>query len=223
MQGADHGDPEHPRDQLADAAREMRQLPGAHQRALSAGRARHRNTLGLHCVALRIRRRHRCGAGVHVVPDRAHDDRLRHAIPSGCADLPAAVARAHREPVAPGLGRRRNTRGTARQHHRRCRRLSQLVGCVLGLQMAHRQGRHGLRRLQAVRRARRLAGLADAAAHHRAGLGRRRHLRHRGHDSPAQGPRYRDGLRPIPRNRRLGRSGGRQRPRQPLLFLLPTD
>ena len=50
--------------------------------------------------------------------------------------------------------------------------------------LAHRQGRHGLRRLQAVRRARRVAGLADAAAHHRVRLGRRRGVRRRG-DDPA--------------------------------------
>ena len=58
---------------------------------------------------------------------------------------------------------------------RRGGRLSRAVDRVLGIQARHRQGRHGLRRLQAARRDRRLARLEDAAADDPALLaGRRR-------------------------------------------------
>ena len=51
-----------------------------------------------------------------------------------------------------------------RRGDRRGRRLPSLWLVYWGFKLAHRQGRHGLRRLQAARRARRLARLEDAAA-----------------------------------------------------------
>jgi dephospho-CoA kinase len=53
------------------------------------------------------------------------------------------------------------------------------VGRLQGLQAADRQGRHGLRRLQAVRRARRLVRRRGAGAHHPDGVHHRRGDRHR--------------------------------------------
>ena len=58
LQGADHGAAEHSGGELAGAARQVRQLQDADQRALPAGGARHRHVLGLRGLALRLRRRH---------------------------------------------------------------------------------------------------------------------------------------------------------------------
>ena len=57
VQGTDQGLAEHPGDQLARAARPLRRLPGAHFRALSAGRARDRPAVRRGGLALR---RHGC-------------------------------------------------------------------------------------------------------------------------------------------------------------------
>ena len=126
------------------------------------------------------------GAGVHLVPDRADDDRLRHAVPARPLTYPLLwlgliVSLWHpvgrrRVPVAP----RDSIIGAAAGY------LS-LWSVYWLFKLHHRQGRHGLRRLQAVRRARRLAGLEDAAAHHRVRLGRGRGGRHRGHDPRSAG------------------------------------
>ena len=179
VQGAHHGAAEHPGGELAGAARQMR----AAARTRSARVIRWWNSptgvlSGFIAWQFGFGLAARGRAGVHLVPDRADDDRLRHAVPARLAHLPAAVARPAGEPLASGLGRRRALPvGPRDSHHRRGRRLSQPVERVLAVQAAHRQGRHGLRRLQAAGRARRLARLADAAAHHRVRLGRRRGVR----------------------------------------------
>ena len=95
--------------------RQVRQLQGADQRALSAGGARHRRAVGLRRLALRLRLHGAGRAGVHLAADRAHDDRLRHAVPARLAHLSAAVAGAAREPLAPGLGCRRAARSDLRE------------------------------------------------------------------------------------------------------------
>ena len=62
----------------------------------------------------------------------------------------------------------------AERRDRRRRRLPVAVGGLLAVQADPRQGRHGLRRLQAAGGARRVARLADAAADRAAVVGRRR-------------------------------------------------
>ena len=66
---------------------------------------------------------------------------------------------------------------------RRDRGLPVAVDDLLAVQADPRQGRHGLRRLQAAGRARRLARLADAAADRAAVVGRRRRDRHHARSS----------------------------------------
>ena len=100
----------------------------------------------------------------------------------------------------------RPVRAAARRGHRRDRGLSGAVGDLLAVQADPRQGRHGLRRLQAAGRARRVARLADAAADRPAVVGRRRVHRH--HAGRVQGPRPQHSarLRSVSRDRRRDRA-----------------
>ena len=98
---------------------------------------------------------------------RAHVHRLRHAAPAGRPHAAAAVGRAARQPVGLFVA-------AARGGHRRDRGLPVAVVDLLAVQADPRQGRHGLRRLQAAGGARRVARLADAAADRPAVVGGRR-------------------------------------------------
>jgi putative FmdB family regulatory protein len=75
--------------------------------------------------------------------------------------------------------------------------LCAVVG-LLGVQADDRQGGHGLRRFQAARCARRLAGLGDAAADHSALVTARRGGRHRADRGRQTRAPYPDPFRPLP-------------------------
>ena len=92
------------------------------------------------------------------------------------------------------------------QHHRRGRGLPEPVERLSSVQAAHRQGRHGLRRLQAVRRAGRVARVADAAVDHPAVGVHRRRGRHRPDRRARARSQHADSVRPVPRRRGLDRA-----------------
>ena len=162
LQGADHRAAEHPGGELARAGAQVRQLQGADQRALSAGRAVHRPrcrgsspgtsaTAALALAALLF---------TWFLIALTMIDFDTQCLPDQLT-YPLLWLGLLAQPVAPGVGRRAP---------RRSRRADSIIGAMcgylssverlLGLQADHGQGRHGLRRLQAVRRLRRLVGLA---------------------------------------------------------------
>ena len=181
----DHGGAEHSGHQLPVAQGQVRELRRAASRcairssssarrssprwspgsSASSGTRARRSLLTWVLIAL-TRHRHRSSAAA-----RQHD------AAAGVA-RPAAQPRAD-DPVDRTAGR------SALQHHRCGGRLSEPVERLSRVPPAHRQGRHGLRRLQAVRRARRVARLADAAADHPAVRVHRRRGRHP-HDRAAR-------------------------------------
>ncbi len=133
------------------------------------------------------------------VPHRADRHRCGPPVAAGRADAATAVARPAREPLARSAacatGRMRDALIGAAAGY------LVAVGRVPALPAGHRQGRHGLRRLQAVRRDRRLARLADAAAG-AAPLRRGRcRGRHRADRRAAPRPRRADSFRAVPRGR----------------------
>ena len=169
LQGADHGLAEHPGGQLAGAARTLRGLQdhdlGALSRwwnsppaLLSAWVAWHfgfgapaacalAGDLGL--IAL---------TGIDIDHQLLPDNITLPLMWAGL--LAAVVDRPDRRAAPAGVA--------ARCHHRRGGGLFEPVAGVPRLSPGHRQGRHGLRRFQAVRRPGRLAGLEAAAAGHSA-------------------------------------------------------
>ena len=165
---------EHPGAELAAAGRPLRQLPHPHQRALPAGRAAERAARRRRGVEVRPRLAARpprmavtwCLIALTVID-------LDHQLLPDSTDAAAAVGRARGfarlARVQPG----EPAGQPGRFDHRRGCRLPQPLGRVPRLPPADGEGRHGLRRLQAARRPRRLARLAHAAAH-RALFGRRR-------------------------------------------------
>src|SRR6266550_8029348 len=96
----------------------------------------------------------------------------------------------------------------ARGGDRRRGRLSIFVAGLLGLQAGHRQGRHGIRRLQDERRGGSVSGLEDAAAGDPAFLARRPRLRRAANVRGARplGRRVPLSFRTVSRDRRRGRA-----------------
>ena len=138
---------------------------------------------------------------VRVPVDAARADvhRLRHAAPARRPHAAAAVGRADRQPL-------RAVRAAARRGDRRHRGLPRAVEHLLAVQADSRQGRHGLRRLQAARRARRLARLEDASADHPRLVGRGRGDRHHARRIQGARPQRSACLRTVPRDRRHDRA-----------------
>ncbi|TMG80154.1 MAG: dephospho-CoA kinase [Betaproteobacteria bacterium] len=148
---------EHPARQLARARRQVRKLPGADQRALSAGRGSGRHRCRVLVLALRRHARRPRGDAFRLVHDRTRLHRSGNRPPARRPDAAARLARAPRQPA-------RGLRAAARGGGRRGRRLPFALARVLGLQARHRQGRHGLRRLQDERGGGCVSRLEDAAA-----------------------------------------------------------
>ena len=132
-------------------------VPRADQRPLPAGRGVDRDRHRVLRLALRVRLRGLRGDALHVVHDRARVHRHRHPAPARLDHAAAALGRAALQPA-------RDLRRPPVGGDRRGRRLSRAVDRLLGVQVRDRQGGHGLRRLQAARRDRRVARLEDAAA-----------------------------------------------------------
>jgi len=205
LQGAHRRLAERAGGELGAAQGPLRQLRDAHLAALSGGRARHRRHQRAGRLALRVRLRGGLRDCSHVVPGPAHRHRHRHPAAAGHRDPAVAVARAAGKPVARPDFRLRAAGQPARCHHRGRRRVPVPVGRVPRLQAADRQGGHGLRRLQALCRARGLDGLADAAADP-AALGRRgRRGRHRADRRPRSRAGHSHPLRAVSRRRRVHR------------------
>ena len=149
---------EHPGRELALAARPLLGVPGADLAALSARRAADRRAVRRWSAGASARSRSRCSgalfcavlvalAGIDwdttLLPDNL-------TLPLLWAGLVSAALGWTIAPARRGVGRRR--------------RLSVALVGLLALQADHRQGGHGLRRLQAARRARRVARLEDDPA-----------------------------------------------------------
>ena len=206
LPGADPRHPQHPGPELARAARPLRRLPRADFGPLSARRARDRHRLRRGRLAFRLRACRRCLALVftaylialtgididrQLLPDILTVPLLWIGLVAslwhvaGGAAPPAAL----RDAVIGAVGGLRLP-----------------LARVPALQAGHRQGRHGLRRLQALRRDRRLARLADAAARAAARRRRRRGGRHRDDGGAPARARRADSLRALPRRRGVDRA-----------------
>ncbi len=165
LQGADHGLAEHPGDQLAAACAAAarparRRSPSAIRWWNSPPACCRRGWPGISASA----RRRPAPAG-HLDTDRAHRHRYRSPVAARQHYPAADVGR-----LAGGGADRARCRGSplpvsrARCHHRRGGGLFEPLAGISRLSPDHRQGRHGLRGFQAVRRLGRVAGMEAAAA-----------------------------------------------------------
>ena len=128
------------------------------RRALSAGRAAHRrrfrrSSRGSSATACLALAGIWCFTWLLIALTFIDVDTSSCRTSSPTRSCGSACCRASRIPC----GRRAPRRSRRRQHHRRGRGYLQPLERLLALQAPHGQGRHGLRRLQAVRRAWRVA------------------------------------------------------------------
>lgn len=164
---------EYSRAQLSGAARPVLRMQGVDQHPLSAGGIGLRRAVCLLCGAMGHHAHRRCLVPFQCGLAEPGIDRLGHH----------TASRRHHPALAVGrtavVGAALDRRASGRRGMGRCSGLSLAVAGLLGLQAGHRQGRHGLRRLQAVCRAGRLVRLAGTRAHHPDLVGDWRHRGHR--------------------------------------------
>src|SRR5216110_3326634 len=172
-----------------------------HRHQVPRGRAARRTRCGLFRVALRPVACRAWRGAVRLVHDRTRVHRPGNRFPARCADAIAGLDRA-------GPERRRGLGPAARGGDRGRGRLSIFVAGLLGLQARHRQGRHGIRRLQDERRGGSVSGLEDAAAGDPAFLARRPRLRRAANVRGARplGRRVPLSFRTVSRDRGRGRA-----------------
>src|SRR5712691_6999193 len=173
----------------------------AHRHQVPRGRAARRTRCGLFDLALRALAGCAWRGAVRLVHHRTRVHRPGNRLPARCADAIAGLDRAYPQ-------RRGSLRPAARGGDRRRGRLSVFVAGLLGLQAPHRQGRHGIRRLQDERRGGSVSGLEDAAARDPAFLAGRPRLRRAANVRGARplGRRVPLSFRTVSRDRRRGRA-----------------
>src|SRR5512139_243696 len=187
----------HPAAIVVVAARALLGLRHADQRTLPRGGAAGRIVVGGSCLEVGRDPADRGGAAAGMDVDRPRVHRPRHHPAARQPDPAAAMAR-------PAVQSGRTFCQPAGCGHRRHGRLSRAVVGVLAVQAGHRQGGHGLWRLQATGGHWGLAGLADAARHLAAVVSGRRDDR-RGNGRPGQArSACADPLRPVSRRGCVG-------------------
>ena len=192
-------DGEHPRRVVARVARQVLGLRRRDFGPVPAGRAPWRIAGGRRHLSVRADVAGPRRVRVPVDAARADVHRFRHAAPAGQPHAALAVGRPPRQSV-------RALRAAARGGDRRHRRLPDAVDDLLAVQDHPRQGRDGLRRFQAARRARRVAGVEDASADRAGLIGRRRVHRHRPRRPQGPRPQRSAGVRPVSRDCRDDRA-----------------
>ncbi|MBI5891542.1 MAG: dephospho-CoA kinase [Nitrosomonadales bacterium] len=190
---------EHPAAELSVPARQVQRLRCCHLAPLPHRRGNYRGAERLRRGAFRLRHGGNCSHRVWLGDDRPHFHRLRH---------PVATGRHHPAFALAGFAAQSQWRLhlVAKCGNRCGCRLSCAVERVLGIQACHRQGGHGLRRLQAAGGDWRVAGVADAAAGHPAFVAGWRGGRHCPHCIYQTRPQHPHSVRALSRRRRADRT-----------------